>query len=113
VLPKCSKNILFEIHQTESMADVCCKYRRESIPITELLKPSCLIIDKVRCAFDKENTQIFFDVVDRRYNKEWLNPMIFTSNIRSRINGKKFSEDSSLLCVFLIVSERLFKFSRN
>ena len=46
------------------------KYGRESSVINGLVKPSCLIIDEVgRCVFDKENTRMFFDVIDRRYNK--------------------------------------------
>lgn len=46
-----------------------------------LVKPSCLIIDEIgRCKFDKENTHLFFDLIDRRYGKEGPNCMIFTSN---------------------------------
>ena len=57
------------------------KYGRESSTINGLVKPSCLIIDEIgRCVFDKENTRMFFDVIDRRYNKEGPNTMIFTSN---------------------------------
>ena len=57
------------------------KYGRESSVINALVKPSCLIIDEVgRCVFDRESTQMFFDVIDRRYNKEGPNTLIFTSN---------------------------------
>ena len=46
-----------------------------------LLKPSCLIIDEIgRCNFDKECTRMFFDLIDRRYEKDCPNCMIFTSN---------------------------------
>ena len=39
--------------------------------LNSLVRPSCLIIDEVgHCEFDKENTRLFFDLVDRRYNKE-------------------------------------------
>lgn len=39
--------------------------------VTALVKPSCLIVDEVgRCTFDKACTDLFFDVVDRRYEKE-------------------------------------------
>lgn len=75
------------------------KYGRESSCINGLVKPSCLIIDEVgRCVFDKENTRIFFDIVDRRYNKDGPNTMIFTSNKSPDKWGEYFSEDSSLLC---------------
>lgn len=75
------------------------KYGRESSTINGLVKPSCLIIDEVgRCVFDKENTRMFFDVIDRRYNKEGPNTMIFTSNKSPDKWGEFFSEDSSLLC---------------
>ena len=60
---------------------------------------SCLIIDEVgRCVFDKENTRMFFDVIDRRYNKDGPNNMIFTSNKSPDKWDEYFSEDSSLLC---------------
>lgn len=64
-----------------------------------LVKPSCLIIDEVgRCVFDKENTRLFFDLIDRRYCKEGANCMIFTSNKQPDTWSEYFTEDSSLLC---------------
>ena len=75
------------------------KYDHESSTINGLVKPSCLIIDEVgRCIFSKENTRMFFDVIDRRYNKEGPNTMILTSNIGPDKWGEFFSDDSSLLC---------------
>ena len=54
---------------------------RENAVINGLVKPSCLIIDEVgRCVFDRESTGMFFDLIDRRYEKEGSNCMIFTSN---------------------------------
>lgn len=47
------------------------KYGREGSAINSLVKPTCLIIDEIgRCVFNKESTRMFFDVIDRRYNKE-------------------------------------------
>lgn len=67
--------------------------------INGLVKPSCLIIDEVgRCKFDKENTQIFFDIVDRRTNKDGPNTMILTSNKTPASWGEYFEEPDSLLC---------------
>lgn len=75
------------------------RYGRESSTVNGLVKPSCLIIDEVgRCVFDKENTRMFFDIIDRRYNKEGPNTMIFTSNKSPDKWGEFFTEDSSLLC---------------
>ncbi len=57
------------------------KYGREANVINGLVKPSCLIIDEIgRCIFDRESTGMFFDLIDRRYEKEGTNCMIFTSN---------------------------------
>ena len=43
---------------------------KEGTLLTALVRPSCLIIDEVgHCEFDKENTRLFFDMVDRRYHK--------------------------------------------
>lgn len=75
------------------------KYGREGSTITSLVKPTCIIIDEIgRCVFDKESTRMFFDFVDRRYNKDCPNTMIFTSNISPDKWGEFFSEDSTLLC---------------
>ena len=75
------------------------KYGREGSTITSLVKPTCIIIDEIgRCVFDKENTRMFFDLVDCRYNKDCPNTMIFTSNISPDKWGEFFSEDSTLLC---------------
>ena len=41
---------------------------------------------------------MFFDVIDRRYNKDGPNTMIFTSNKSPDKWGEFFNEDSSLLC---------------
>ena len=72
---------------------------RESAVINNLVNPACLIIDEIgRCVFDKENTRMFFDVIDRRYSKEGSNNMIFTSNKTPDKWGEFFGEDSSLLC---------------
>lgn len=75
------------------------RYGREGAAVTSLLKPSCLIIDEIgRCVFDRENTRLFFDIVDRRYSKDGPNSMIFTSNKNPDKWSEYFSEDDSLLC---------------
>ena len=57
------------------------KFGRESKCLNYLVKPSCLIIDEIgRHKFDRESTAQFFDLVDRRYQKESPQCMIFTSN---------------------------------
>ena len=67
--------------------------------INGLVKPSCLIIDEIgRCTFDKENTRLFFDIVDRRSAKEGPNCMVFTSNINPKEWKQFFNEDDALLC---------------
>ena len=44
---------------------------KEGPLLASLVRPSCLIIDEIgHCEFDKANTRLFFDMVDRRYNKE-------------------------------------------
>lgn len=66
--------------------------------IKNMVKPSCLIIDEVgRCVFDEFNTNLFFDIVDRRSNKEGPNCMIFTSNKNPSTWGNYFVEQDSLL----------------
>lgn len=67
--------------------------------INGLVRPSCLIIDEVgHCQFDKENTQLFFDLIDRRYNKEGHSNIIFTSNKNPALWKEDFCDSSPLLC---------------
>ena len=72
---------------------------REAATLTSLVRPSCLIIDEVgHCEFDKENTRLFFDMIDRRYNKEGAYNIVFTSNKSPSLWRENFNEDDSLLC---------------
>lgn len=73
--------------------------------VANLVKPSCLIIDEIgRCDFDKDCTDLFFDVVDRRYEKEGPNTMILTSNTPTNNWHEFFTGDDTLLCTL----DRLF-----
>lgn len=72
---------------------------KEGTLLTALVRPSCLIIDEVgHCEFDKENTRLFFDMVDRRYHKEGNYNMVFTSNKAPSKWQENFCENDSLLC---------------
>ena len=67
--------------------------------LSALVRPSCLIVDEIgHCAFDRENTRLFFDLIDRRYNKEGNFNMIFTSNKNPALWREDFDEDATLLC---------------
>lgn len=73
--------------------------------VATLVKPSCLIVDEVgRCTFDRACTDLFFDVVDRRYEKEGPNTMILTSNVAPNAWDEFFTGDDTLLCAL----DRLF-----
>ncbi len=66
--------------------------------LINLVRPSCLIIDEIgHCEFDKENTRLFFNLIDRRYNKEGAYNIVFTSS-RSPSLWRDFNEEDSLLC---------------
>jgi len=72
---------------------------KEAAILNGLVRPSCLIIDEVgHCEFDKENTRLFFDLIDRRYNKEGNFNIVFTSNKHPSHWRSNFNEDDSLLC---------------
>ena len=45
---------------------------------------------RFHCHFDKEDTSLFFDMIDRRYAKETDSTIIFTSN--SWQTGQKISQ---------------------
>lgn len=72
-----------------------------------LVKPSCLIVDEVgRCRFDLECTNLFFDVIDRRYEKEGPNTLILTSNTPVVNWDQFFTGDDTLLCALDRVFDR-------
>ena len=67
--------------------------------LSALVRPSCLIVDEIgHCAFDRENTRLFFDLIDRRYNKEGAYNIVFTSNRNPSLWRENFHEEDSLLC---------------
>lgn len=68
------------------------KHGREDTVIIGLVKPSCPIIDVIGwCVCDKENTHMFFDVIDRRYNKDGPSTMIFLPAIRRQTSRRNIS----------------------
>ena len=72
---------------------------KEAAVLNGLVRPSCLIIDEVgHCEFDKENTRLFFDMIDRRYNKDGSYNVVFTSNKNPSQWREVFNEDDALLC---------------
>ena len=67
--------------------------------VNNLVRYQCLIIDEIgHCKFDKENTMLFFDVIDRRYNKEGMFNTVFTSNKQPSQWKECFDEEDALLC---------------
>lgn len=83
------------------------KFGRESNAIASLVKPTCLIIDEIcRVQFDSENTNMFFDMVDRRYEKDAPKTMIFTSNKRPSEWSNSFTGKDDLLAALDRVFDR-------
>ena len=75
------------------------KAEKTATMLTSLVRPSCLIIDEIgHCEFDKDNTRLFFDLIDRRYNKEGAYNIVFTSNRNPSLWRENFHEEDSLLC---------------
>lgn len=75
--------------------------------VSSLVKPACLIIDEVgRCTFSRACTDMFFDVIDRRYEKEGPNALILTSNTPPVNWDEFFTGDDTLLCTLDRVFDR-------
>ncbi len=75
--------------------------------VATLVKPSCLIVDEVgRCVFDRACTDLFFDVMDRRYEKECPNTLILTSNTPVNNWDEFFTGDETLLCALDRIFDR-------
>ena len=53
--------------------------------------------DQIHQGFDKENTKLFFDLIDRRYNRQGCNNIIFTSNKTPVLWRENFNDDDDLL----------------
>lgn len=93
------KTYFLKASELKSKLDDAVRTGREGKVIASLVKPSCLIIDEVgRCVFDKKSTRLFFDLIDRRYEKEGPNLVIVTSNYGPDTWGEFFEESSTLLC---------------
>ena len=93
------KTYFVKMSELNDMFSTARRFGNEGKVVSNLVKPSCLIIDEVgHCVFDAENTRLFFDLVDRRYNKEGSYNMVFTSNTMPGTWRDKFNEDDSLLC---------------
>ena len=72
---------------------------KQDAAVASLVKPSCLIIDEIgRCCFDAENTRIFFDIINRRTNKDGPHCLILTSNKTPDTWGSYFEEKDTTLC---------------
>lgn len=75
--------------------------------VATLARPSCLIVDEVgRCVFDRACTDLFFDVIDRRYEKEGPDTMTLTSNMAPSSWDEFFTGDEALLCALDRVSDK-------
>ena len=93
------KTYFVKMSELNDMLTEARQYGKTGKLIASLVKPSCLIIDEVgHCVFDRENTRLFFDLIDRRYNKEGPYTMIFTSNKQPSQWKQNFCEDDALLC---------------
>ena len=67
--------------------------------LKSLVHPACLIIDEVgHCHFDKDDTRLFFDMIDRRCDKERDSTIIFTSNKMPSNWKEDFADNDSLAC---------------
>ena len=78
---------------------------REHTLLAALVRPACLIIDEVgHCEFDKENSRLFFDMIDRRCQKEGYSNMAFTSNWDPAQWRENFCGNDAILCAL----ERIF-----
>jgi DNA replication protein DnaC len=76
-----------------------CESRDPSRCVRALVKPSCLIVDEIgRCRFDSRCTELFFDVVDRRYEKEGPNTILLTSNTPVNEWNRFFTGEDTMLC---------------
>ena len=93
------KTYFIKMTELNDMFTEARKYGRENRVINSQVKPSCLIIDEVGyCNFDIENTRLFFDMIDRRYNKEGSFNIIFTSNKQPKFWKQCFAEEDTLKC---------------
>ena len=73
--------------------------------VAALVKPSCLIVDEIgRCTFDRACTDMFFDIVERCYEKDGPSTMILTSNMSPSDWKGSFTGEDALLCAL----DRLF-----
>lgn len=94
------KTYYLKASELKDRLDKAVKDGNASKVVKTMVKPSCLIIDEIgRCTFDKTCTDLFFDIVDRRYEKEGPNTLILTSNFPVVNWSDFFTGDETLLCM--------------
>lgn len=111
---KMMKAYFIKMSELNDMFTEARKYGRENRVINAMVKPSCIVLDEVGyCNFDLENTRLFFDMVDRRYNKDGAYNMIFTSNKQPKFWKQNFADEDSLRCAMdrLFDSVMIFNFT--
>lgn len=66
----------------------------------------CLIVDEIdKCSFDKQESMVFFQIVDKRYEKRF-GAMVFTSNKKPSEWGASFSESYIAKCIMDRIFDR-------
>ena len=99
------KTYFLKMTELRDRFDAARRTGKEGKLLNGLIRYSCLIIDEVgHCDFDKENTRLFFDLIDRRCNTEGNSSIIFTSNKNPARWRDNFNDEDSLLCAL----DRLF-----
>ena len=98
----CEQGFTALYFKASELRDKLAKSLAKGVPartVKALVNPACLIVDEVgRCTFDRQCTDLFFDIVDRRYEKEVPNTMILTSNTPVNNWDRFFTGDDTLLC---------------
>lgn len=103
----CHKSYYLKASELRDKLKAASESGNPSRTVSMLVRPSCLIVDEVgRCTFDKACTDLFFDIIDRRYEKDVPNTMILTSNTPVNNWDEFFTGDETLLCALDRVFDR-------
>lgn len=103
----CHKTYYLKANELRDKLDKAVRSGNPARTVSSLVRPACLIVDEVgRCTFDKPCTDLFFDVIDRRYEKDCPNTMILTSNTPVNNWDEFFTGDETLLCALDRVFDR-------
>ena len=88
--------------------------RNGTVPtlVSNLSGIPCIVIDEIdKCTLSREETAVFFDIVNRKYSNRGMGSIIITSNDAPSLWGKVFQDEKMALSIMDRLFDRAYCFN--